>query len=87
MPADLDDVDWSDPCAAAAALRPYYFRALAGGAEVSIRFDDRSVTYSQANLTELRARLEGFEEACAKLQGGTRRRFAITVGTRRYGAS
>ncbi len=75
-------VDWSDPCAALAALRPAYYEVLSGKGVASVQFMDRTVTYSRADLKSLLSEIRRLEGLCPSTPGGQRRRFAITAGTR-----
>lgn len=70
-------VDAEDPCALLVALKPAYYRMLAGETEAEFRHGDAAVRLSvQAmNLTEMRAVIERLEAECAARQG-RRRRFA-----------
>lgn len=83
----MADFNWSDPCAAAAALSAAYYKVLSGGAAESVRFADREVRYTRANLSELRAEKDRMEDACAEQSGNSvRRRFAMTASSRRAGS-
>lgn len=82
-------VDWTDPCARAAALREAYFALLSGGMETLIRVKgpdgERESRYAQADLTALKREMEAAEDACIVAGGGTPapRRHAISLGARR----
>lgn len=77
-------IDWTDPCARADALRRAYYEIVATGGAKRIRFSDREVWFSQAELATLKAELLAAENECAASNGGTpkRRRFAIRAGSR-----
>ena len=80
----MAETDWSDPCAAAAALSAAYFKVLSGGQAQVIRFADREVRYTRADLETLRAEKDRQEDLCAEKSGqSVRRRFAITASGRR----
>lgn len=77
-------VDWTNPCAAAAALSAAYFKLLSGGLAETVRFTDREVRWTRAKIDDLRAEKDRQEDLCAQQNGGTvRRRFAITASSRR----
>lgn len=75
----MPDIDWSDPCAALAALRPTYYAVL-GGAKRRVRFDDREIEYHPANARELGSVIARLEAECAARQGQAPKRFAIQLG-------
>lgn len=76
-----DDVDWSDPCARAEALRKSYYD-IVSGLERRVRFGDREVWYSEQNLGDLKKELRLAEEQCAAKNGDRPRRYAIRAGSR-----
>lgn len=71
------DLDYSDPCALLAALRPAYYALLAGSAEERVRFGEREVVYSRTSLTALQAEVRRLEGVCAAKTSGRPTRFAI----------
>lgn len=78
-------VDWTDPCARAAALRTAYFALIAGDREqrirVSISGAEREVVYAAAKLELLASELRRAEAECSASTGGTAgRRYAIRGG-------
>lgn len=79
-----DAVDWTDPCARAAALRCAYFRLLSGQQEERVRFrngdTDEDVTFVKADLNVLRTELTEAESQCSALSSRRPRRFAFTAG-------
>jgi hypothetical protein len=84
-------IDWSDPCARAAALWDAYNRLISGQQESDVTYSangvNRRVSYSNANLDRLLNEYRAAENECA-LQSGKPvrwRRFAITAGSRRFG--
>lgn len=87
----MADVDWSDPCARAEALRKAYFEMLAGGTSTRVRFragdNEQEVqkAISGGSLADLRRELHKAEDECRAAQGlpPLQRRFAVTAGSRR----
>ena len=78
MSVDWDALDYSDPCALLAALRPAYYRLLAGDAEQEIEGTDRRrVRFQQTDTKGLAAVIRDLEGQCAA-KSGRRRRFAMT---------
>ena len=84
-----DPVDWSDPCARAAALAAAYFSMVSGGAIQTIRSraagGEREVRYHKSEIATLRQEMWRAEDACRETNGEAvrRRRFSITAGSRR----
>lgn len=84
-------VDWSDPCARAAALREAYFSLLSGGQEAEIRTRtldaEEMVRFARADLNTLRSEMRRAEDECAAANGAPNpnRRFAISLNYRRRG--
>lgn len=82
-------VDWSDPCARAAALSEAYFSLVRGGSVSLIRVraagGEREARYHKADMSSLRIEMQRAEDECRAQQGlaPLRRRFAITAGSRR----
>jgi hypothetical protein len=82
-------VDWTDPCARAAALRNAYYALLGGQQEIEIRTRtldaEETVRFAPTDLGKLEAELRGAEGECALATGSVNlhRRFAITAGSRR----
>lgn len=77
------EIDYSDPCAVLAILRPVYYQLLTGALEAEIRIGDRSVKYSQTSLTTLADEVAKLEGACAAKNGVTGQRYAMRLGSRR----
>ncbi len=81
-------IDWTDPCARAAALSSAYYAALAGSREIEIRtrsFDaDELVRFLPVDIEKLRIEMQSAQSECAKARGhrDPNRRFAITAGNR-----
>lgn len=82
-------VDWTDPCARAAALRTAYYQMLGGQQEIEIRTRtldaEELVRFAPTDLSKLESELRAAEGECAAQTGGVNpnRRFAITAGSRR----
>lgn len=72
--------DWSDPCAALAALRAAKMELLSGKAVARVRLPDREVEFKAASVDALAAEIMRLEDECAKATTGARRRFALTGG-------
>jgi hypothetical protein len=79
-----DEIDYSDPCAVLAELRPAYYKLLAGSKAVRVSFSDRTVDYSQTNLPLLRTEIARLESECAAKSGDRPKRRALQAGTRRF---
>lgn len=78
MAADWDALDYSDPCALLAALRPAYYKLIAGEADFEIEGTDRRrVRFAQTDLKALAAVIRDLEVQCGA-RTGQRRRFALT---------
>lgn len=81
-----DPVDWSDPCAALAALRPVYYALLSGSQAETVEFANaqgaaRRVTYTKVNLAALATEIGRLDGLCAAKTTGSRpRRHAIVGG-------
>ncbi|UDL95498.1 hypothetical protein LGH83_04555 [Lichenihabitans sp. PAMC28606] len=80
-------VDWTDPCARAAALTSAYYAILSGDREQRIRTrtleTETDVTFAASNVTVLRDEMIAAQNACdiANGQPDPRRRFAISAGS------
>lgn len=87
----MSDVNWSDPCARAEALRNAYYEALAGGTSRRVRFragdNEQEVqqSISGGTLADLRKAMWEAEDECRASQGlePLRRRVVIRAGSRR----
>jgi hypothetical protein len=78
MAVTWEALDYSDPCALLTALRPAYYRLLAGEADLEIEGTDRRrVRFQQADIKGLAAVIRDLEAQCSA-KTGRRRRFAIT---------
>ena len=84
-------VDWTNPCARAAALRTAYFDLIRGETESAIRQStpegDQEVRYSKPDVERLKRELDAAEAECAASNGAPTpvraRRFAIRGGSLR----
>jgi len=84
-------IDWTDPCARAAALRDAYYALISGGKPIEVSYQDggteRSVKYSSTKLdmsrlwAEYRAAAEECDPTAAEADG--RRRYALRGGSLR----
>lgn len=80
-----DPIDYTDPCARAAALRTAYYSILAGDRESLIRTKtnegEREIRFQAGNVLKLEAELRRAEAECAAtLPAAVGPRFAITAG-------
>lgn len=84
-----DPVDWTDPCARAAALREAYFNIIKGGSVSLVRTraagGEREVRFAKSEQSTLRTEMWAAEDACRAQQGlpKLQRRVAIPAGSRR----
>lgn len=77
-------VDWTDPCAKAAALRSAYYTLISGGSEQEIRTRtldaEEVVRFNAADKDSLLVELTAAESECARCTGqpDPNRRFRMT---------
>lgn len=77
MAVDWDALDYENPTALLAVLRPAYYRLLAGDAEFEIEGQDRRrVRFAQTDIKALAAVIADLEVRAAAASG-KRRRFAM----------
>ena len=82
-------VDWTDPCAKAAALSTAYYALVSGQGESYIRYrgpeGEREVRYQKADLSVLKAEMLQAQADCDAKNGvaSKSRRFAIRGGSLR----
>lgn len=81
-------IDYSDPCAVLAVLRPAYYAILGGSNAEIVKFSagngtSREVTYTRVSITKLEGEIRRLEEACYKQTNGKTQRYAVTA----YGAN
>lgn len=87
----MAEVDWSDPCARAEALRKAYYEMLTTGTSTRVRFraGDNEQEVQKAigagSLADLRRAMLEAEDQCRAAQGLSPRRHAVTAGSRRIG--
>lgn len=82
-------VDWTEPCARAAALRSAYYRLISGDAESLIHRTtpegSEEVRFARADIEKLKLELDAAEAECAVANGSAvparARRFAIRAGS------
>lgn len=82
MAIDWTGVDFSDPCVLLEKLRPEYYKLIGNGQAAEIQFAERRVRFTKQDLAEMKRVIAELDDQCAA-KGGTRKRFAITAGTRR----
>jgi hypothetical protein len=85
---DWDFLDYDKPCEVLAALRPAFFKLLAGEREIWIKYKDRETRFTgdQIKVSELKAVIDILEQRCAAAAAaatGSRARYAIAAGYRR----
>ena len=71
-----------DPCIEAAELKKIYRDISAGVAVSEIRHDDKSVSYTKADLPRLKSLIEEAERQCAIVEGRTAKRTRYAMGAR-----
>lgn len=78
---DWATIDYENPCTLLAALRPIYYRLLAGEKVVELQHEGLRTRFdsSVTALSELKAKIASLEIECAAA-GGTRKRSAIITG-------
>ena len=86
-----DPINWTDPCARAAALSQAYYELISGSREVEIRTRtldaEELVRFQAIDLKTLQVEMLKAQSECAASQGlpNTSRRFAIGLTHRRRG--
>lgn len=79
--ADIwDTLDYDDPCATLAVLRPVYYRLLAGQKVVELQHGDTSTRFDQTNLTQLAEQVRQLTSACKAATTGKTQRHATIAG-------
>lgn len=71
-------LDYSDPCALLAVLRPKYFQLVAGDSALEIEIDGRRLKMSQGSISKLEAVINQLEADCKAASSGRRVRRAAT---------
>lgn len=85
----MPTVDWTNPCARAAALRAAYYEVLSGGNVTLIKESanggEREVRFGKADIQRLSNELQRAEDECAAATGlpARPRRYAIRLGSRK----
>ena len=74
-----ETVDINQPCDVVTALKKVELKVATGSLRVTVRFDEDEVTYSKANLADLRSVIADYENKCAKASGKAARRSAIGI--------
>lgn len=80
-----DPVDYTDPCAVLAVLRPAYYALLGGSNVETVEYssgagETKRVTYNRTKLDVIQAEVRRLEQLCAAKTSGKATRFAITPG-------
>lgn len=83
----FDTLDYDDPCAILAAMRPAYYRLMAGQSAQQVTYTagngtSKTVMFHRTDATRLATLITKLEAECAEKQGKARRRFAIRGGGR-----
>lgn len=82
MAIDFDALDYDDPCALLAALRPARMRLIAGSAVTEVRQSDgRMMKLEKGDLDALGRLVAQLEDECRVKQGLRRQRHAATAGS------
>jgi hypothetical protein len=77
----VSTVDWTDPCAALAALRPAYYALISGEQVAELRHNGKVIVNHKTKAETLAAEIAKLEIACAASKGEQRgKRFAIRAG-------
>jgi hypothetical protein len=81
----MSAVDYSDPCAAHAALRSAYYAMLGGSRAEEVEFaiqsgGTRRVRYVKADINALREEVRRLEALCNAKTSGKPARFAVVGG-------
>lgn len=87
MTVNFDTLDYSDPCAVLAVMKPAYYRLMAGQAAQQITYTagngtTKTVMFHRTDATRLSGLIAKLEAECAEKQGQARKRFAIRAGGR-----
>lgn len=87
MTSIFDTVDYDDPCALLAVMRPAYYKMIAGQSAMQVTYTGgngttKTVMFHRTDLSRLSTLITRLEAECAEKQGKPRRRFAIRAGGR-----
>lgn len=75
---DWEALDYSDPCALLAVLRPKYYALVAGSLEEEVEIDGRRVRFARTSLPQFKAVVKELESACAAQTSGRPKRRALS---------
>ena len=76
----MAEIDWSDPCAVLAELRPRYYALVSGQGVKELRHNDKVIVNHNTSAAALKTEIAQLEVACAAKQGNAPKRFAIRAG-------
>lgn len=77
----MSDTDWSDPCAALAALEPAYYALISGQQVAELRHNGKIIVNHKTNPDVLGREIARLRRACDAANGLQRgRQFAIRAG-------
>jgi len=81
----MSDPISTDPCVAANQLRTVYHALIMGKSVQTVEFQagngsSRRVTYTEANLAELKNEIARLDAQCRSASGGRPRRFGMRAG-------
>lgn len=77
MAVDWENLDYDDPCALLAVLRPAYYQLLAGQRVVETQHGETRSRFEQGDVTALKALIADLTSQCQAANGGTGRRVLI----------
>jgi len=83
MAVNWTTVDWDDPCAALAVMRPAYYQLLAGAKNMTVKYGETEVRFADTEVKALGAVVTELEAKCKAKTSGQPSRFAIAAGYRR----
>lgn len=75
-----DGMDWTDPCAVLAVLRPAYYALISGEQVKELRHNGKVIVNHATKASDIKAEIAELEIACAKKQGLAPKRFAMRAG-------
>lgn len=79
--ADIwDTLDYDNPCAVLAVLRPIYYRLRSGQRVVEVQHQDTRTRFDQTSLKDLGEQIAQLTLECQAAQTGVSRRHAIIAG-------
>jgi len=80
---DWTALDYDDPCALLAVLRPAYYQLVAGEKETEVTYEGSAYKLHLTSIEQVRSVVRELEQACLAKQGKTPTRFAGVGGYRR----